>query len=400
MSIKMKVTPQVLFWARDSSGYSVADIVKKFNQERITPEVVKAWERGKEQPTYAQLEKLAKTYKRPLAIFFFPSPPKETSIEKLRSLPEAYSKELPPEIRYLVREAMARQIDLSELHGGIAPEEIQTFKRKISNIPQENPKVLAAEMRKIIGTSLEEQTGWGTADEALKHWRSKLENFGIWIFKKAFKNNNYCGFYLPHDTFPIFCLNNSMEERQIFTLFHELGHLLIGKGGIDFRQNVSHEFRGQYQKDEVFCNAFAASFLVPDDNFKIPTNITDEIISDYAEKYKVSREVILRKLLDQGRVGKEFYNKKIREWHKLWENKKKRGDGSAGGDYYATQKAYLGEKYLTLAFKQYHQHRIDEYQLADHLGVKVRSLANLEEYFLKVVDIFGNDTMKVIEVAV
>jgi hypothetical protein len=43
------------------------------------PEEVEAWEAGESAPTYPQLEKLAyQIYKRPLAVFFLPTPLDET----------------------------------------------------------------------------------------------------------------------------------------------------------------------------------------------------------------------------------------------------------------------------------------------------------------------------------
>lgn len=52
-------------------------------------------------------------------------------------------------------------------------------------------------------------------------------------------------------------------------------------------------------------------------------------------------------------------------------------------NYYATQTACLGEKYLTFLFRQHSQQRINEYQLADYLDVKTDSLAALEGFYLK-----------------
>ena len=370
--IEAKITPEVLTWARESQGHSIDEVVDKL-KKKITSETVKAWESGDKYPSYAQLKKLAGIYKRPIAIFFFPSPPEEPSIQKkFRSLPESYVKNLSPKIRYTIRKAEARQIDLDDLHGGIAPFDIQDFRNKIKDIPRESPKELAKQVRKIIGVSLKEQFDFSKDDVALKCWRSKLENVGIWIFKDAF-DDDYCGFCLHDEHFPVIYLNNSMpKSRQIFSLFHELGHLLKGGNGIDFRDNIG----GEYEKEEVFCNAFAGSFLVPDEDFSILKEPSDEKIEEWAKKYHVSREVILRKCLDKGLIDNEFYNKKVKKWQAEWDN---RGSKTGvGGNYHYTQKAYLGDKYLKLSFKQYYQQRIDEYQLADYLRVKIKAIPNLE----------------------
>lgn len=399
MRIEARVTPEVLLWARKKAGYEVDEVVKRLKSKKVTAEVINAWEKNEAhlneiQMTYPQLETLAKMYKRPLAVFFFPEPPEEANInQQLRSLPESYIQRLPPKILYLIRTALVKQIDLHELHGGIFPNDIQDFRSNIDNTDRESEKILATQMREIIGISLEEQKRWESPAIALKKWRKRLEDLGIWIFKEAFKSDNYCGFYLPNKQFPVIYLNNSMSKRrQIFTLFHELAHFLKDKGGVHFRKNVEDKFESIYKKEEIFCNAFAGSFLVPDDDFLVSSLPPDDVnIENYANEYKVSREVILRKYLNGRKITQEFYNDKIQQWKKEYEQYKKalreeqrrNPDKKKGGNYPRTVITYTGDKYLNLLFQQYYQQRINEYQLADYLGIKINNLYQIEESMLQ-----------------
>ena len=60
---------------RESAHLSLEEVAKRLSK---TVEEISAWEAGAGGPSYAQLEKLAyELYKRPLAIFFLPSPPPE-----------------------------------------------------------------------------------------------------------------------------------------------------------------------------------------------------------------------------------------------------------------------------------------------------------------------------------
>lgn len=387
MRVKAQITPEVLQWARDSAGFSREDVVKKLRQKTVTVKTLAQWEEGVDVPSYTQLEKLAGMYKRPLAVFFFPSPPHEQSYdEKFRSVPSNYIDSLSPRIRYIVKQALVRQIDLDELHQGNTPADIQSFKntiRGLRSLDRQNSRQLATQLRDIVGISLDQQFQWKTYDEALNHWRELLQSWGIWVFKVAFKDDKYCGFYLPDESdmkFPVIYINNSMSKaRQIFTLFHELGHLLLGKGGIDFRTNVEDSFQEKYQQEEVFCNAFAGAFLVPESD-QIPTEMpSDEEMESHAKKYKVSREVILRKYKDRGLIDWSGYDQKVENWKRASNKSRSK---TAGGDYYRTQSAYLGNKYLNLAFSQYYQQRISEFQLADYLGIKVKSIPELESCVL------------------
>ena len=387
MNVAAKVTPEVLRWARESAGIRLEEVAAQLKLKRVTGETIQQWESGRGNLTYSQLEKLAKIYRRPVAVFFFPEPPEEPSLKRqFRSLPEAYVDKIPTKVRFLIRDGMVKQRNLYELLGETNP-----AKRKIvqsivvqDTISAKNLKVqarnMAEEARKYIGISLGEQTKCKDENEALKMWRNALEECGLWIFKNAFHDENYCGFCLHDDQFPIIYLNNSMaKSRQIFTLFHELAHLLRGKGGVDMR--TTPQLQGDYEEEEVFCNAFAGAFLVPDENFRqcAKKKPEDHEIKRLANLYKVSREVILRKFCNNGLVTPKEYDSKIEEW-KSYAGKK---PSKSGGNPYATQCAYLGQKYLQVAFRQYHQQKISDWELADYLGSKTKSLGKLESYVLK-----------------
>lgn len=72
--MKIKVNKDVLIWAREGLNLSQEIVANRMGKK---VEEIQAWEDGTDYPTYAQLEKLTYTiYKKPLAIFFFPEPPK------------------------------------------------------------------------------------------------------------------------------------------------------------------------------------------------------------------------------------------------------------------------------------------------------------------------------------
>ena len=391
-------TPSVLKWARKTSGYTENEVIERLNEKRVSISTFQQWELGKEQPSYSQLKKLAKFYKRPIAVFFFPQPPQEESPqEKLRAVPESYTKSLTPKMIQLVKKAQIRQINLYEMYGDLLPSDFQNFTSSIGNINPSGIKALAAQVREALGVSLEEQFQWKDIDQAFKEWRRKLENIGIWVFKEAFKEKNYSGFCLYDENLPIIYISTNAgkdkvtersgkiaQQRQIFTLFHELGHLLICKGGIDFRDNVETEFTGRYRQEEVFCNAFAGEFLVPDESIGISDIPSDAEISNYAKQYGVSREVILRKYLNKNLVTQSFYDEKKKMWEQQWKDDENRKKEARNKDIkispHAIHKANLGDKYLTIVFQEYYRQRISENQLADYLEIKVGSIPRIEGY--------------------
>ena len=102
--------------------------------------------------------------------------------------------------------------------------------------------------------------------------------------------------------------------------------------------------------------------------------IDDQNICLLANTYHVSREVILRKLFNQGKVNQKFYNEKVSQWKLSKDNV----SSSSGGNYYFTKGSYLGNKYIEKSFSQYYKDRINTERLADYLGVKVKNIPGIE----------------------
>ncbi len=377
------INPMVLQWARTTAGLSIDAVVQKLNRKKITVETIQAWESGEAAPDYVQLERLAyEVYKRPIAIFFFPQPPaEETPQQAFRTLPDSEIQRLSPRLRFLLRRAQAMQLNLYELYEGKNPASRQIV-RDLQFSRDTPVQELAYVVRQYLGIELAEQFKWRSSDEAFKTWRNALENCGVFVFKDAFKEETVSGFCLHDDHFPLIYVNNSTAvTRQIFTLFHELAHLLSGTGGIDKPDDrYINSLSGRNKQIEVLCNRFAAAFLVPEADFDHRIGgllINETTISTLANQYSVSREVILRRLLDKKLVTRQLYEQLVEEWRNNVVDKQ-----GSGGDYYRTQGAYLGERYLELVFGRLYQNKISVEQLADYLGVKTSSVPGMEALIL------------------
>ena len=387
MSERIPVNPELLRWARETGAFDIDEVVAKINRKRVTSETVKSWENGTASPSYAQLEQLAyKIYKRPLALFFFPKPPEEESPKQsFRTLPESHISRMEPRLHYLIRQARVMQINLAELNDGKNPAKHQIV-HDLRFEPDALVERITTEVRRYLGVSLAAQEAWQNTDAAFKAWRKTLQDNGVFVFKETFNQrvgresieSPFSGFCLYDEEFPVIYVNNSKSDtRQIFTLFHELSHLLLGTGGVDTRlDDYIHLLSGDERKIEILCNRFGGSFLVPDDDFDrriVGVSINETSIQTLAKQYHVSREVILRKFLDRGLVDQSYYEKQVAQWARVAPSK-----SGAGGNYYLTKGVYLGERYIDLAFSRYLQKRISLDQLANYLGVKVKNIAGME----------------------
>jgi Zn-dependent peptidase ImmA (M78 family) len=376
------VQPSVLKWARESIGYSIGEVADRLERK---PEEIRSWEAGDTAPTYPQLERLSSVYKRPLAVFFFPNPPSEPTPQyEFRTLPRTDLDSLHPDTRYQIRIALSFQESLRDIYSNKNPSERCIF-RDIKLSFQEDITEQAKKVRDYLDLGMDKQVSWRDEDQALKAWRSAVEEVGIFVFKNTFKQKTISGFCLLDNEFPIIYLNNTTTKtRQIFSLIHELAHLLLQISGISkFDSDYIDNLDLKEQQIERFCNDFAAEMLIPIADFRQQVrqviDVTDMIVQSIARRYCVSREAILRRFLDLQLVTAAFYSRKASEWNSQYETSKT----TPSGNYYATQASYLGEKYLHSVFEKYHRGQLDLNQVASYFGVKAKSIAGLEELFLR-----------------
>jgi Zn-dependent peptidase ImmA (M78 family) len=368
------VNKDLIAWARKRAGMTLAEATEKFAQ-------IEAWETGAALPSYPQLESMAEEFRVPVAVFFFPQPPNVPPIqETFRTLPETEFEQLPRRIQQLLRKAKAFQLGLSELCQGRNPA-ARLITREVEFSARMSVDIMAARVRSYIGVSLEQQSAWRDDDEALKEWRRLVHSVGIFVFKDAFREESFSGFSLYDEVFPIIYVNNSAAKtRQVFTLFHELAHLLFHTSGIDpLDDDYVQHLPDRSKQIEVLCNRFAAQFLVPEKAFEAAfagqgaSERTAEIL---AARFHVSREFIFRKFLDRGLITQDDYTRAARRWTE-------QKQASSGGNPYWSKLTYLGREYVALAFSQYHQNRIDDVQLGEYLDMKPKNVGTLEEYFLR-----------------
>ena len=375
------INPEILRWARETAGYRLDEVAGRAAFKRV-----EAWERGVAYPTYKQLEGLASRYKRPLALFFFPEVPDEEAIESsFRSLPASQLQALPASIKLMLRKGKVFQLNLHELTESVNPaQELITATLKFTG--HRNVKKLAVETRRLLGVDLDQQKKWRTADEALKNWRDALTNNGVFIFKDAFDEDDYSGFCLYDDKFPIVFINNSLTTtRQIFTLFHELAHLIFRNNHIDAVANdrgiaYLKSVAKSYRDIELLCNEFAAEFLLPSSDFTKevkPSDTSPAGVAKLANRYCVSRAVILRKMLTDKLIDRATYNRQASALNATY----RRATKTSGGSFYRTKLAYLGKTYVALVLTKYDQQQISLVEAADYLGINPSQFDQLEDKF-------------------
>lgn len=155
--------------------------------------------------------------------------------------------------------------------------------------------------RTYFGISLEDQLDAKDARAFYVIVRRKIEDRNIVVLQDSFPREDGSGFCLADATHPVVLINTQQQTRarRLFTLCHELAHVLMGQSGISdpFVQRNSIERR---------CNRFAGSFLAPKSYVarllgNPVTNAPDlDDVRWAARKLKISQEATVLRLEQLG----------------------------------------------------------------------------------------------------
>lgn len=367
MSLVAKATPSVLQWARETAGLGLEQIAEKLN---FSPERLKAIESGREEISVAKLRDISNYYKRPLAAFFLPEPPKTTPLPKdFRTLPGDQKLPLSPKSLILIRKAIQLQKDASEL--AVDLEIVAPSVKKLSL--SVDPEKESANFRKI---PIEKQLKWRDASEAFSQWRSVIEEQNILVFQLPLPKDEVRGFTIYGEGLPAIIISSKDSiNAKIFTLFHEYAHILIGREGMCL---PDYTYEGRMESGEKFCNSFSGALLVPKDVLlsMCKGNIDLELIKSLSYKFKVSRYVILKRLEELGRISFKQYQ----VWYQQM-RKEERPTRSFGRSTRASRcVSEKGKRYVSIVFEAKTKGLISFGEMPKYLGLKTKYFNEVTAY--------------------
>lgn len=323
-STSIPVNPAILRWAREDAGFSLeeAAIRAKINeikprgqQTGMTPAQRLAFlETGELPVSPTQLSSLAKAYRRPEITFFLPAPPcKENLLADFRTVDSLPHTKDSPEFAALKR----RIINLHRGLKDIAEAEEASPLPFVGSLPGSSsvPELVSA-IKDILGPDPRETPRVRSEDDFFKELREQAQQAGIYVVllgdlgshHSAVSLEEFRGISIADPLAPLIIINpHDTLKARVFSLLHELCHILQGRTGISNKDEFAPIRHSRQQ--EYFCNAVAAEYLVPANEMR------HEIISDLgadmtrlAKKYKVSELVISRRALDLGKISQDDYN--------------------------------------------------------------------------------------------
>jgi len=376
-NIHISVNHKVLVWARESIAMSRTHASESTG---ISAKRLIQLEEGEKQPTLDELKEFSKTYKRTIATLLLSIPPDEKPLPADRRTID--SKELGTfheKTILAVRKARALVISLIELKkdAGIG---IPRFQDKASF--NDRPVEIANKLRKEW--HLDEIRQFENINHVLDAYIEKLESLGIAVFQLSLTQDKLRGFSIVDDEMPIIAIKRGGEQStaKIFTLFHELGHVLLNEGGLcDLIEDSSIQI-------EKWCNAFAGEILIPTSELLqmeivIEHKLKGEMIwakndlIELASHFHVGPLAILRSLLENKLTTSQFYKEKHQAWNKPTFGRAKIPEGRNMAKETIKEK---GRTYISLAFTAFDQNRIDIKDLSDFLGVKLSNIPKTRQY--------------------
>jgi Zn-dependent peptidase ImmA (M78 family) len=340
---KISVSPQIIQWASNRSGLSLTALKKYFPK-------IQAWFDGTGQPTFKQIEKLAKRTNTPFGYFFLTEPPVEQfPIPYYRTITDKRLRTPSPNLLDTIYSMQQRQEWLRQF----LIEEGETKLPFVASAKlTDNPNEVASKIRNVLGLTKQWATEHKSWQEALRALYKRIEEINIIVVASGIVGNNtsrklnveeFRGFVLYDDIAPLIFVNSDDgKAAQMFTLAHEIAHIWFGNSAaFDLRELQSSD-----DAMEQICNHVAAELLVPQSELKeIWANAerTKEPFQFAARNFKVSPLVAARRALDIKLITK----KKFFDFYEAYQKdeRRKKSKKSEGGDFWADQNYRIGRRF-------------------------------------------------------
>jgi Zn-dependent peptidase ImmA (M78 family) len=364
-------------WCCEARGMSTGELAIEL---KIGESTWTRFQDGEIGLTFNQLKSIADYFGRSVFFFLESETPEETKIHsaQFRTL-TSQKPDLTAKLAKIVEQTEKQRevyLTLREESGN----EIEEFS------PPSLDNIEASEKANVVREWLQL-----SGKKRFQDYRAAFEAKGILVFQtpgykgdwQIAKESPVLGFSLYFSSYPIIVVKKlEPESRMIFTLAHELAHLVLHKSSwIDYETELHSDNR-----NEVEANAFAATLLVPDFLLSdISTATIPRTVQQYSEwlrpitrKLGVSTEVVLRRLVDRKLIAKSDYFK-YHEWVKTLPS----AAGSGGSrEYRHREPAHMfGHQFVKAVFDALSEKRVSAAKASKYLdGLQLSDMRKLRDY--------------------
>lgn len=315
------------------------------------------WLNGQQYPTVNQLAELAKAVHVPFGYFFLNElPKKDHPIPHYRTLGQGSFKpsaDLSETIKIVQERQQWAKDMLIEMGNDPLP-----FGGSVT--PDQGIEKTAELLQELLGLRsnwAESQVSWSGA---LRHLVERTERAGIFVVingcvghntKRPLDVKEFRGFVLYDEYAPfVFVNGKDAASARIFTLIHELVHVLLGKSAsFDLRQMLPASDR-----TERYCDQVAAEFLVPQKTLKDLAINGNRDPQHLAKQFKVSPIVVARRLLDLELISKgQFF-----QFYDDYTQREFKKSDKPGGDFYNNAPYRVSRKFFDLVHSSVRQNKV------------------------------------------
>lgn len=332
--------------------------------------------------TFNQLRKLAAFFGRGTLFFLEPGPVNEAKVHspQFRTLSNQ-KPELSHRLKLFIERVEHQRAVFLALCEELDQAEIVRFL----------PPDLAGLSIPEAASRVREWLGLGARND-FDSYRQAIESRGLLVFRSNGYNGKWqiakespiLGFSLYDPECPVIVVKKQdADTRQSFTLMHELGHILIHRASSIDDEGDLYSADGEEQE----ANAFAGHLLVPDHfllsirDSERPVDVAefDSWLEPQRRAWGVSGEMILRRLMDAGRLPSAAYAA-YRQWSKQRIIPEKEG-GSR--EYRNREPRHIfGDGYVRTVLEAMNARRITLAKASSYLdNLKISDLHKLERFY-------------------
>lgn len=359
------VNGRTLASARLQAGHTVGSVAKRLN---TTSERVTQWEQESSKPTLVQLRTLARLFGTTTAALLsrqgreFPGQP------DLPDFRRDHRGEVSTAVISELRKARDRRTRLLDLSG-------PTGQMPDVRLSRDTVEVVANAVRALSGISVDDQRRFRDVRAALNAWITAVEGFGIMVSQTSgIPATEFLGMSMYFDTQSLVLLNGSDEpQRRIFTLFHELGHLLSHTSGICDVYTQS--------ETESVCNSFAAAFLLPREALLTALGNSDATaaLDRLSARFRVSQSAVAVQLHACDRMSSSQLGRQLAIARAKSEEKKEKQDARPGFvPPHILKLRNLGETYVSVVLEALHSGSISPVDASYFLEAKLPTVDKME----------------------
>ncbi|UMR30457.1 ImmA/IrrE family metallo-endopeptidase [Massilia sp. MB5] len=367
------VNPALMTWSRRRAGLSAADLAASIP---VKEDKLLAWEAGASQPTFRQAQQWAILAHIPFGYLFLEEPPREElPLPDLRTIGGMPPQK--PSINLLdtVRSVLIKHewyLDYLKEQGAAPLPFVGRFSLGASIAD------VVADIRAVLALDGSHQPA--NQDEYLRQLISGADAAGILVMRSGIVGTNthrkldvgeFRGFAISDRYAPVVFVNAAdAPAARLFTLVHELAHIWIGSSGISSVSPLAS------RQEEMFCNAVAGEFLVPEVDFRRvwkPEEEWRQQVLRLRSVFHVSRLVIARRACDLGLISREDYTQ-----YYIAALNEFRAEEKKGGSFYRTAGAKNGKRFSRAVLSETLSGRLLLRDAGKLLGMqpsKVRSFA-------------------------